>query len=261
MDRDGTAGQVPVAAGALAPIVAAILLIAVRGVIDSTNIALALVVVVVTAGALGGRVAGACAAVTAALSFNFFHTRPYLSLRIASADDAETMALLLLIGLIVGQVAAVARRREGDVQRGREEVERVWRVVEKAVSGAEVDDVITTARGELVGLLHLHDCWWFAGHDGSTMPVLQPSGVFEGTRVHRLAGGDFELPLGGFDIPVRAEGKVLGHFRCVPIAGVGVGLGRRRTAVVLADAVGLASRGARSLHGPSRPDAIPPPGA
>ncbi len=261
MDRERASDHVAVAAGALAPILVGALLVALRGVLDNTNIALLLVVVVVAAGALGGRMAGAVAAVTAALSFSFFHTRPYLSLRIASADDAETMALLLVIGLIVGQVAAVARRRSTGARHGREEVERVWRIAEQAVAGADAASLMTAARVELVALLRLRECWWDPRREPSSIPVLQPSGVFERSGVHRFVDGDFELPRGGFDIPVRADGRVLGHFRCVPMAGVGVGLDRRRTALVLADLVGLASHGQRALDVASGGDAHPSAGA
>lgn len=252
MDAERSSDRATVAAGALAPIVAGALLVAVRGVLDNTNIVLALVVVVVAAGALGGRMAGAVSAVTATLSFTFFHTRPYLSLRIASADDIETMALLLVIGLVVGQVAAAARRRGRDARYGREEVERVWRIAEQAVSGAGIEELIAAVRVELIALLRLHDCWWDPRREPSTLPVLQPAGIFDRSHVYRFVAGEFELPRGGFDIPVRAEGRVLGCFRCIPTAGVGVGLDRRRTAVVLADAVGLAWREQRSLDSAGR---------
>jgi hypothetical protein len=243
MDHDGSSDRVTVAAGALAPIVVGALLVAVRGVADNANIALALVVVVVAVGALGGRLTGAVAAITAAVSFNFFHTRPYLSLRIAAADDVETMTLLLVIGLIVGQVAAVARRRAAEARNGREELERLWRIAERAVSVDDPGDLLREAQVELRALLLLQECWWDPRQEPSTLPVLQPAGVFDRGRVHRLVGGDFELPQGGFDVPVRGQGEVLGSFRCVPTAGVGVGPLRRRTAVVLADIVALAARG------------------
>ena len=66
---------------------------------------LVLVVVVVVAAVTGGRVAGAVAAITAALSFDFFHTTPYLSLTMDSSDDVETTVLLLIVGVVVGTIA------------------------------------------------------------------------------------------------------------------------------------------------------------
>jgi K+-sensing histidine kinase KdpD len=110
------------ALGSLVAIAAAGVLVSVRGTIDNTNIALVMVVVVVAAAAAGGRTAGAVTAVVATMAFDFFHTKPYLSLTIESADDIETTILLLLIGLLVGQLALVGWRRRADATEGRGEV-------------------------------------------------------------------------------------------------------------------------------------------
>ena len=96
--------------GGLAPIVVAGALVGVRGEILASTVALLLMVVVVAVAAVGGRAGGAAAAITAALSFDFFHTRPYLSLSIVSRDDVETAALLLVAGLIVGTMAGRSGR-------------------------------------------------------------------------------------------------------------------------------------------------------
>jgi K+-sensing histidine kinase KdpD len=249
MGRDRSPDQVAAAAAAafLAPLVAAALMVAVRDEVAKTNMALALVAVVVAAGALGGRLAGAVAAVSATVSFNFFLTSPYLSLRLTSANDVETMMLLLLIGGIAGEVAAVGQRRARAARSGNEEEEGIWRVVEQAVSDADPEDLIEAVRAELLALLKLHQCWWDPRRDHSTLPVLQPRGIFEAPRDDRFVDGHFELPSDGFDIPVRAFGTILGYFRCVPTVGVGVGLERRRVAVVLADILGLALRGPTPL--------------
>ena len=68
----------------------AALLVPFRDEIDNANLALILVLVVVVAAILGGRRAGALAAMTSTLAFDFFLTRPFLSARIESADDVET---------------------------------------------------------------------------------------------------------------------------------------------------------------------------
>lgn len=72
------------------------LLVGVRGEILNANVVLVLVVVLTAALTLGGRGPGMATAVVAAMSFDFFHTRPYLSLNISSQDDVETAGLLLL---------------------------------------------------------------------------------------------------------------------------------------------------------------------
>ena len=123
MDTEARSSQLLwVAIGGAAPIAVAAALVSLRDHMLNANVALVLVLVVVLAAVGGGRSAGAVAAVSAALSFNFFHTVPYLTLEIDSADDVETTLLLLAVGLAVGQLASYpspsgARRREPSLTR------------------------------------------------------------------------------------------------------------------------------------------------
>ena len=72
--------------------------------------ALLLVVVVVAVAAIGNRVAGAIAAIGAAVWFDFFFTLPYERFTIRSSADVTTFVLLLVVGVAVSQLAAYARR-------------------------------------------------------------------------------------------------------------------------------------------------------
>src|SRR5207244_7190068 len=94
-----------IAFGGLAPIVVAAALVGLRSHVHSVNLALVLTVVVVAAATMGGRAAGAMAAVSATLSFDFFFTKPYSTLSIANQNDLETTVLLLMVGLAVGHLA------------------------------------------------------------------------------------------------------------------------------------------------------------
>ena len=62
-----------------------------------------------------GRLAGFTAAAVAAISFNFFHTQPYLTLRIKEGQDVVTVLLLLVVGLVVGELALLRRRTRHEV--------------------------------------------------------------------------------------------------------------------------------------------------
>ena len=117
-----------VALGVAAPICVAAALVAVRDHLLNANVALILVLVVILAAVGGGRSAGAAAAVSAALSFNFFHTMPYLTLEIDSADDVETTLLLLAVGLAVRQLAFYRPTRCGPAKacRTRSAASIVW---------------------------------------------------------------------------------------------------------------------------------------
>ena len=55
---------------------------------------------VVVAAAVGGRAAGLISALSAALSYDFFLTTPYHSLRIDSVAQVITVALLFGTGLV-----------------------------------------------------------------------------------------------------------------------------------------------------------------
>ncbi|WP_190228834.1 DUF4118 domain-containing protein [Streptomyces umbrinus] len=99
-------------AGLAGPFLVALLLVPFRTDLSRTNAALILVVAVVAVAALGSRVAGALAALSAAAWFDFFLTRPYQTFDINTSADVETAVLLLVVGLIVSQLAARARRLE-----------------------------------------------------------------------------------------------------------------------------------------------------
>src|SRR5207253_10895130 len=103
MDTDRTTrALIGLAVGSLGALGAAAVLVGVRGEIANANVALVLVLFVLLGAAVGGRSSGAVSALVAAASFDFFHTRPYGSLKINSAADIEATGLLLLVGLAVG---------------------------------------------------------------------------------------------------------------------------------------------------------------
>ena len=223
--------------GGIAPVFVAGLLVGVRDDVQNANIALVLVVVVVLAAAIGGRRAGIWAAVVAALSFDFFHTVPYLRLQIDTADDMETTALLLVVALVVAQIGAGGRRAEASAAASHNDIWRIHRVAEQAARGSESSDVIVAAQEELTGLLTLRSCRFEAQPCSSALPRLERSGFID-TRVFQLRDDAFELPAEGVELPVYGRGQPLGRFVLDPTPGVGVPLERRVVAVALADQIG-----------------------
>ena len=225
--------------GGVAPIAVAAALVGVRDSVQNANIALVLMVVVVLAAALGGRAAGAVSALTGALSFVFFHTRPYLRLTIDSADDVETAVLLLAVGLIVGTLVSGSWRARASAEQATSEIRRIHRVAEQAARGEDAADVILAAQDELADLLQLQACRFEAQPFTAALPRLERSGLIE-TRVHRFRDNGFELPPEGVELPVYGRGQQLGRFVLDPTVGVGVSLDQRVVAVALADQVGAA---------------------
>ena len=226
-----------VGVGGLAPVAAAAALVALRGAMASTNVALVLVAFVVFIAAAGGPAAGATAAVSAALSFEFFHTRPYLHLRIASGDDVETTLLLLVVALVVGHVAATGRRARRSAVATYEEIKGLHRVAELGAQGERPPGVIVAAQGELTALLRLRGCRFEAPPFSSSLERLEHSGALP-AHGYRFQKGGFELPREGIELRVLGRGQLLGRFVLDPTPGTPVALERRVVAVAIADAVG-----------------------
>lgn len=228
---------------ALATFTIAAFLVLIRGSVDQSVIVLLLATVVSACGLLGGRRAGVAAAIMAALSFNFFFTKPYLSLRIHDADDVLTTFTLLVVGLIGGFAAEVLGRRRAQVEDVGSELQSIARVVDLVSDGDEAEDVELAVRAELLSLLHLVDCRFEPG-DVPGVPELGRHGSLD-TPVLRYRSHGFELPPDGVAIPVLVRGAVVAHLVCVPEPATSVSIDRRRAALVLAGILGtsLAARG------------------
>ena len=136
----------------LGPISAAAALIPARPHVATAVIALVLVVVVLAAALLGGAVVGSVAALDAAFAFDFFATRPYYSVRIDRAEDLETAVLLLVIGVVVGQLVTRSRLDRTAATTARSELERLYRVTELAAGGERPGRIIRVVREELLAL-------------------------------------------------------------------------------------------------------------
>jgi hypothetical protein len=218
-----------------APLVVAAAMVSVRGEVNQEVTVLVLATTVALGARFGGRPAGVGAALMAALSFDFFHTKPYLSLSVAHADDILTTVLLLAVGLIVGGLSARATAGEQEARTMRDDASAVRRVLAIAGKG-DAEDVELAVRAELTELLLLRDCRFTRGP--IDVPELGPNGQLPDPQL-RYQDEGFELPLGGFAIRVESAGHRFGHFVCVPVPGVGVHVANRRSAVALAEVLGL----------------------
>ncbi len=247
--------QVGAAIGGLGAVVVGVVLVPWRSEIHHANLALILVVVVVAAAIVGGRLAGAVAAVAATLSFDFFLTKPYLSMRVNSTDDMETVLVLLTVGLLVGEVAARGRRSRRHRDRALESVARVQRVASLVALGEEAEGVTAAVTAELTALLHLDDCWLELPPGLWVMPRLERGGSISSPE-HDWAGDGFTLSPDGTDLPVYARGHEIARFVLIGNPAVAVTLEQRVVAVALADQLGgaLATAEPAVLHRLAHPD-------
>ena len=218
-----------------------------RWAVNSVNVALIFMVLVVAVAALGGRAAGVITALTAVMSYDFFHTEPYLSMAIESRDDIETTVLLLVAGLLVGTIASrcsSARHRETAT---RVEARRVHRVAEATANGSPTAAVLGIAQDEITALLDLASCRFEPmpyDHDQSR-PRLGRNGTVEAQtffRFRRSRNGrvGFELPSDGVELQVLARGQHIGRFVLVPNPGTTTTVDHRLMTVAIADQVGAA---------------------
>ena len=89
--------------------------------ITTATPALTLVIAVVVAAVLGGRIASVITAAVAALAFNFVFIPPYGTLTIAIVDDVVAFAVFTGVGVSIGTLVAIqASRRRVAEQRARQ---------------------------------------------------------------------------------------------------------------------------------------------
>ena len=215
-------------------------LVPLRTTLGAANVALIMVLVVVFAASLGGRIGGAVAAVAASVSFNFFHTKPYLTVRIDHAQDIATVLLILAVGLAVGELG-VARARQSATRRSHLRSIRSLEQVGAMVSaGASAEAVWPAVCDALVSTLGLRSAR-FDGHVRHPVPVVERDGSVDVTT-RRYVGDGFALPETGAALDVSSDGEFLGQILLVPDAGVGVSREQRRAAVAIADQFASALR-------------------
>ena len=239
MDDRGVRIWIGAAIGALGALFTAAALVGVRGDLQNANVALVLVLWVLVGAVTGGRASAVMSALVAAVAFDFFHTKPYNSLKISDGNDVLTTLLLLAVGLAIGEIAIRAQRMHAQRDDQRLQLQRMHRIAGMAAGGEGVDDLLLAVTAELIETLELQNAWYERPPFEAGLPRLERSGVIE-TREHRYANGEFELPREGVELPVIAAARTVGRFVLIPTVGVGVSKERRLSAIALADQVGAA---------------------
>jgi len=220
------------------PVVLGAVLYAFRGHVAEANLALVFVVgIVAVAAGTGRRGAAALTAVMSALSFDFFCTRPYLSLRISSSADLTTELLLLVVGLAVGELAARGRQARREAAAGSDRLQRVHGLGERIAAGEDPEFVVMAVAHELREVLSLRDCRFTREPVTDAGARIEPDGTV--TMVGRVWQADkLGLPTRKVELPVRGGGRVLGAFVLTPTPAMPVDHDRCLLAVALADQLG-----------------------
>src|ERR1700677_4648991 len=237
MSRYVTRDRVAIAAALAVPLAGAAILLPWRSSWPNTNVALLLVVTVVAVAAGGNRVAGALAAVSAAVWFDFFFTVPYERFSIAHSSDVTTFLLLLAVGVAVSQLAARARHLKRVTV---EDACYLARIVDSAAltqTAGSPDAVIQHVSRELVGLLDLRDCRFEYG-----MLIGHPARLEADGRVLTRHGyypvDEAGLPKDELELRTFTNGQYCGRFMMRPNPGARPSQRARLVAVTLADLAG-----------------------
>jgi two-component system sensor histidine kinase KdpD len=173
----------------------------------------------------------------ATISFDFFFTQPYLSLRIATRNDTATALALLALALIASELGNRLRRVDRAARAERAAFERLCRFVEIAARASDVEDVVSSARAEIIGMFELDDCLFEPG-DTATLPVrLSLDGPADESRPDR--GTEAVLAPGGVALAVNGRGRVYGRLVLYAEHPVRISRLQRRIAISIAEELGL----------------------
>jgi K+-sensing histidine kinase KdpD len=237
-----TRDRLAVLAGVAVPLALAAVLVPFRAAFPNTDAALAmLVVVVVAVAANGDRLAGALAAVSTAVWFDFFLTRPYERFTITRRTDIETTVLLLVIGVAVTEIAVWGRRHYAIASRRAGYLDGINNAARAVAAGGSAPALIDQVSSQLAQLLSLRSCIFQYGVAGLGRPARlhRDGSVTLGNR--RWAADSEDLPADtDVELLVGGGGIFQGRFLMTPGPGARPALERRLLAVAFAGQVGAA---------------------
>jgi len=221
------------------PFLSCLALVPFRDSMANTNVALVLVLIIVGIAALGNRVTGAVAALSAATWFDFFLTQPYERFTILQRTDVETTTLLLLVGIAVTEIAHWGRRQQRRAGRESGYLAGLQLAAESVAGGTAPETMIEQVSGQLVGVLGATSCRFDRG-TGLDHPRLEPDG--------RVIWGDLSWDIDGAGLPVQKEteiramcgGRFMGRFLITAAPDTHPPREMRTLAAALANLAGVA---------------------
>jgi K+-sensing histidine kinase KdpD len=229
------------AAGVAAPLALTLIVVPFRASFPNTDAALALILVVVAVAAFGSRLAGILAAVSGAVWFDFFLTRPYEQFSITRAADIETTILILLIGVAVTELAVWGRHQQLAATRRAGYLEGINTAAQAVAAGSSASVLIEDVSRQLVRLLSLRSCTFERGVAGLGRPArIRSDGQVE------AAGRPDALPVerdglpGTTELLVENHGVLQGRYLLTAEPSSRPTLEQRLVAVAFADQVGAA---------------------
>lgn len=112
------------------------ILLPLRPQLNSAEVALALLLVVLIAATMFGSRAGLAATVVGVACFNFFFLPPYYTFTIADPQNWTAFGAFIITALIAGQLSGYARRRAEESEERKTEIERLYKELQEAFDKA-----------------------------------------------------------------------------------------------------------------------------
>jgi hypothetical protein len=193
IDGEGVAWAI---AGFVASLVIGAVVEPFRDTVGLENVALGYLLVVVVAADVGGRTAGLVSALSAALSYDFFLTTPYHSLRIDSAAQVITVTLLFGTGLVASLAGRARRRRtaEAEIQAGI--IQLLNTITRAASAGEDTDQVAADALAVLLDARRVVIRRGDPDHEVVVADVGEPEAPFDMDHLTHLDADGHILPAG-----------------------------------------------------------------
>jgi two-component system sensor histidine kinase KdpD len=110
--------------------------------INSTTVALALLLVVIFVATLWGSRPALLASIVGVLCFNYFFLPPVGTFTIADPENWAALTAFFITAITVGQLSARAKRRAEEAEAGRIEIERLYRELQMAFEQASYTKAI-----------------------------------------------------------------------------------------------------------------------
>ncbi|MDE2488452.1 MAG: DUF4118 domain-containing protein [Alphaproteobacteria bacterium] len=193
------------------------------------DVTLVFVLAVVVSAAAFGWGPALAAALAGVLTFDYFFTRPYHSLRIDSPSDLAAAGLLLVIAAVVSSVAAEARRQARTAQEAAAHAKALEQVAAKVLQGRPEWEVMQAAAEAASRVFDAPSVVLL--QRGESLAAVASSGPAQLTGAEREAavaalqeeiavhGGVYPFERSEFDFwPLAARGELAW--------GLGVGFGR-----------------------------------
>jgi len=245
--------RLAVVAALAAPLLLTVILVPFRTSFPNTDAALALLLVVVAVAANGYRLAGYLAALSAAVWFDFFLTRPYEHFTITRSTDIATTVLILVIGIAVTGLAVWGRREHLSAARRAGYLSGINAAAEAVAASnsapGQVDApaLIDQICDQLVRLLGLRSCRFEYGVAGLGRPArLQHDGqVTIGSQVQDVERDGLPADT---ELLVETAGILRGRFLLEALPESRPTTEQRLVAMALAGQIGAALAASLPVH-------------